>query len=245
MEIKGKRVLVTGANRGLGRALALACLRAGAREVTACARRHEQLEDLKVEAAELAARLTTAALDVRDAAQVQAAAQLGLVDILINNAGVACYGGVLKGRIEEITEEIEINYIGLLRMVRAFAPQMMAHGDGLIVNVGSIMGKVNAPVLGTYCATKAALLSLGQALRGDLSDSGVRVITVLPSTLDTDMSRGFDGPKMSADEAAAEILEAIGLEEIERPIGPAARELFAAVAADPLAVEKAFSKFRA
>ena len=103
----------------------------------------------------------------------------------------------------------------------------------------------DAPVLGTYCATKAAMISLSQALRGDLSDSGVRVITVLPSTLDTDMSRGFDGPKMDADEAAVEILDAIRLEEAERAIGPAARELMAALAADPLGVEQAFAKFRA
>lgn len=245
MEIEGKRVFITGANRGLGRALALACLRAGAAEVIAGARRPETVESIKAEAGESGARLTAVALDVTADETIASAARLGRMDILINNAGVACYGGALKGRIEAIIEEMEINYLGLLRVVRAFAPAMMAQGDGLIVNIGSVMGKVNAPVLGTYCATKAALLSLSQALRGDLSDSGVRVITVLPSTLDTDMSRGFDGPKMDANEAAAEILEAIRLEETERPIGPAARELIAALAADPLGIEKAFSKFRA
>lgn len=245
MEIEGKRVFITGANRGLGRALALACLRAGAGEVVAAARRLESLDGLKVDAGEVGARLTAVALDVTAGETIQEAARLGRADILINNAGVACYGGVLKGSLEAIIEETEINYLGLLRVVRAFAPAMIAHGDGLIVNVGSVMGKVNAPVLGTYCATKAALLSLSQALRGDLSDSGVRVITVLPSTLDTDMSRGFDGPKMNADEAAAEILEAIRLEEAERAIGPAARELLAALAVDPLGIEQAFAKFRA
>jgi len=245
MEINGKRVVITGANRGLGRALALACLRAGAREVVACARRPETIESIKAEANESAARLTAVALDLRDDKTIQQAARLGRADVLINNAGVACYGGALKGEIGAIIEEAEINYLGLLRVVRAFAPAMAAHGDGLIVNIGSVMGKVAAPVLGTYCATKAAMLSLSQALRGDLRDSGVRVITVLPSTLDTDMSRGFDGPKMNADEAAAEILEAIRLEENERPIGPAAREIIAALAADPPALEDAFSKYRA
>src|SRR6267143_56577 len=83
------------------------------------------------------------------------------------------------------------------RMTWAFAPAMIAHGDGLIVNVASILAKVNLPALGNYCAQKAALLSLSQALRGDLARQGVRVITVLPGTIDTDMSRDFGGPKMS------------------------------------------------
>src|ERR1051325_2158361 len=108
MEITGKRVLVTGANRGLGRALALACLRAGAGEVVAGARHPEQLEDLKIEAGELAVRLMPVALDIRVEETIQEAARPGRVDILINNAGVACFGGVLKGRMEEIVEEMEI-----------------------------------------------------------------------------------------------------------------------------------------
>src|SRR5690349_13653963 len=105
MEINDKRVVITGANRGLGRALALACLRAGAREVVACARRLESLNDLKAAAGESAARLTAVALDVRDDTTIQEAARLGRADVLINNAGVACFGGVLKGQIEAIIEE--------------------------------------------------------------------------------------------------------------------------------------------
>jgi NAD(P)-dependent dehydrogenase (short-subunit alcohol dehydrogenase family) len=119
MEIEGKRILVTGANRGLGRALALACLGAGAREVLAGARKPESLENLRETAQDV--RLTPVRLDVTSEDDVRAAADLGRVDILINNAGVSVYGSVLQVPIAELQHEIEVNYFGALRMARAFA----------------------------------------------------------------------------------------------------------------------------
>jgi NAD(P)-dependent dehydrogenase (short-subunit alcohol dehydrogenase family) len=243
MEIEGKRILITGANRGLGRALALACAEAGAGEVVACARRTEELDSL-VNSAGARAKLTPMRLDVTSDEDVSAALASGRVDVLVNNAGVAVYGGVLKAEMEEIRREMEINYFGALRVVRAFAPAMVEHGDGLIVNVASVLGKVSAPALGSYCATKAALLSLSQSLRGDLAGSGVRVIAVLPATIDTDMSRSFGGEKMTAEQAAREIVEAIRSEKIETPIGEGARGVLAGLSADPEATEKSFAQFR-
>ncbi|MDQ2974423.1 MAG: SDR family NAD(P)-dependent oxidoreductase [Acidobacteriota bacterium] len=243
MEIEGKRVLVTGASRGLGRALALACLTAGAREVLAGVRQPESLKNLKETAKDV--RLTPVRLDVTSEDDVRAAADLGRVDILINNAGVSVYGSVLQVPLAELQHEIEVNYLGALLMARAFAPAMIESRDGLIVNVASILAKVNLPALGNYCALKAALLSLSQALRADLRRHGVRVITVLPGTIDTDMSRDFDGPKMSAEQAASEIIEAIRAERIETPIGDAAREVMTGLASDPLAIEMSFAEYRA
>lgn len=243
MEIEGKRVFVTGASRGLGHALALACLGAGAREVLAGARQLESLENLRETAADV--RLTPVRLDVTSEDDVRAAADLGRIDILINNAGVCVYGSVLQAPMAELQHEIEVNYFGALLMARAFAPAMIENREGLIVNVASILGKVNLPAVGNYCALKAALLSLSQALRGDLSEHGVRVITVMPGTIDTDMSRDFAGPKMSAEQAAAEIIEAIRSEKIETPIGDAAREVMAGLASDPLAIEMSFAEYRA
>jgi short-subunit dehydrogenase len=244
MEIKGKRILITGANRGLGRALVLACAESGAGEIVAGARRPEELETL-INSIGARAKLTPVRLDVTSDEDVSAAAALGRVDVLINSAGVAVYGGILKAEMEEIRREIEINYLGVLRMVRAFAPAMAEHGDGLIANVASVLGKVSAPALGTYCATKAALLSLSQSLRGDLANSGVRVITVLPATIDTDMSRGFGGEKMTAEQAAREIVEAIREETIEAAIGEGARGILAGLSADPTGTEKSFAQFKA
>lgn len=243
MEIEGKRILITGANRGLGRALAVACVEAGAGEIVAGARRPEELESL-VNSVGARAKITPVRLDVTSDEDVSAASASGRVDVLVNNAGVAVYGGVLKAGMEEIRREIEINYLGALRVVRAFAPAMVEHGDGLIVNVASILGKVSAPVFGTYCATKAALLSLSQSLRGDLAGSGVRVIAALPGTIDTDMSRGFEGEKMTPEQAAREIVEAIRSEKTEAPIGEGARGVLAGLSADPSGMEKAFAQFR-
>jgi short-subunit dehydrogenase len=243
MEIEGKRILITGANRGLGRALAVACAEAGAGEIVAGARRTEELESL-AGFVSARAKITPVRLDVTSDEDLSAAAASGRIDVLVNNAGVAVYGGVLKAGMEEIRREVEINYLGALRVVRAFAPAMVEQGDGLIVNVASILGKVSAPVVGTYCATKAALLSLSQSLRGDLAGSGVRVIAVLPGTIDTDMSRGFEGEKMTPEQAAREIIEAIRSEKTEAPIGEGARGVLAGLSADPSGMEKAFAQFR-
>jgi NAD(P)-dependent dehydrogenase (short-subunit alcohol dehydrogenase family) len=237
MEITGKRVLITGGNRGLGRSIALACKRAGAAELFAGTRSFGRLLD---------EGLTPVELDVTSDSSVAAAARkVGRVDILINNAGIAIFGGVLKASFDEIQREMDINYLGVLRVVRAFAPAMVEHGDGVIVNVASQLAKVNLPAAGTYCATKAALLSLSQAMRGDLEYRGVRVIAVLPGTMDTDMTRGLVGAKLSPDIAADEILEAIRGEKYETAIGDEARRLISDVAADPRAVEKRFSSMRA
>lgn len=245
MDIEGKRVLITGASRGLGRTLAFTCAGAGAREVIAGARKPEDLEALKADADAIDAPLIPIKLDVTLDEEVRAAAQVGRVDILINNAGFAGFGNPLNMNFEDIEREIDVNYFGVLRMVRAFAPGMIERGEGMIVNVATIMAKVNLPIVGTYCATKAALLSLGQALRAYLGDKGVRVITVLPSTIDTDMSRGADVPKITKEFVAAEILKAIRDETHDPPIGDEARGVFDGLAKDPVGMEKMLASIRA
>lgn len=245
MEIEEKRILITGASRGLGRALVQAALQAGAAEVVAGARRPDSLARFIRRTGSDGRRITPLRLDVTRDSDVEGAAALGRVDILINNAGTAAYGGVFKGKPNELAREMEVNYLGVLRMVRALAPAMIDHGDGLVVNIGSMLGKVNLPALGTYCATKAALLSLAHAMRADLEEHGVRVMTVLPGTLDTDMSSGFDIPKLGTAEAAAEILEAIRSEEPEAAIGEEARAVLGRLAADPDRTQREFARMRA
>ena len=223
MEISGKRVLITGASRGLGRTLAFAFGAAGTREVLAGARQAEDLESLRTEATAAGLSITPIRLDVTSDDDVQAATKLGRIDILINNAGVASFGDPLGMTFADIQREIDVNYLGVLRMVRAFAPAMTEHGDGMIVNIATVFAKVNLPVVATYCATKAALLSLGQGLRAYLADKGVRVITVMPSTIDTDMSRGAEVPKMTKEFVAGEILRHIREETIDPRIGEEAK----------------------
>ena len=238
MEIEGKRVLVTGASRGLGRALVAAFVDAGASEVLAGARKREDLEALRSE------RVTPVRLDVTSDADVAALASLGAVDILINNAGVAGFGNPLTMDFAAIQEEIAVNYFGVLRVTRAIAPGMIAKHAGLIVNVATAFAKINLPLVGTYCATKAALLSLGQALRAYLAEHGVRVITVMPTTIDTDMSKGADVPKMSKEFVAAEILAAIREERHDPPIGDEAKGVLDGLSRDAIGLERMLAQFK-
>jgi NAD(P)-dependent dehydrogenase (short-subunit alcohol dehydrogenase family) len=238
MEIEGRRVLVTGASRGLGRALVTAFVDAGAREVLAGARKPADLEALKSE------RVTPVQLDVTNDTDVNAVAGLGAIDILVNNAGVAGFGNPLTMDFEKAQEELAVNYLGVLRVTRAVAPGMIAREDGMIVNIATAFAKVNLPLVGTYSATKAALLSLGQAFRAYLLDHNVRVITVMPTTIDTDMSRGANVPKLTKEFVAAEVLTAIREERHDPPIGDEAKNVFDKFAADPVALEKVLQKMR-
>jgi len=245
MEIQGKRILITGTSRGLGRTLAFACAKAGAREVLAGIRQPDDIAQLRNEAIAMEAQITPIKLDVTIEADVSAAAELGFVDILINNAGVAGYGNPVDMNFADAASEMDVNYFGALRMARALAPAMIERGEGMIVNVATAFAKVNLPIVGTYCASKAALLSLGQALRAYLAEKGVRVMTVMPTTIDTDMSKGADVPKMTTDFVASEILRHIRAETIDPPIGEEAEGILDGLLKDPLAIEKMFAQIRA
>ena len=245
MEIANRRILVTGASRGLGRTLAFAFAAAGAREVLAGARQPADIHKLASDAAAIGAPLVPIKLDVRSEEDISAAAKLGPVDILINNAGVAGYGNPVQMNFEDAVREMTVNYFGALRMARAMAPAMIERGEGMIVNVATAFARVNLPLVGTYCASKAALLSLGQALRAYLADNGVHVMTVMPTTFDSDMSRGADVPKMTKEFVAGEILRHIREETIDPPIGEEAERVLESLKTDPAGLEKMLSQIRA
>jgi len=238
MQIEGKRVLITGASRGLGRALVAAFVDAGASEVIAGARKREDREVL------MADRVTPVRLDVTSERDVEWLGLLGAIDILINNAGVAGFGNPLTMDFAAAQEEVAVNYLGVLRVTRAVVPGMIAKREGMIVNVATAFAKVNLPIVGTYCATKAALLSLGQAMRAYLSEHNVRVITVMPTTIDTDMSKGADVPKMTKEFVAGEILAAIREEHHDPPIGDEAKGLFESLSKDARGLEKVLQDYR-
>jgi NAD(P)-dependent dehydrogenase (short-subunit alcohol dehydrogenase family) len=240
MEIEGKRVLVSGAGRGLGWALVALIAEAGAREVIAGTRNPAAREALNA----LGRNVTPVQLDVTSDEDVAAVAQMGTPDILINNAGFAGFGNPLTMSFDDVEKEIAVNYLGVLRLTRAVAPGMIAQGDGMIVSIATAFAKVNLPLVGTYCATKAALYSLGQAMRAYLSDYGVRVITVLPTTIDTDMSSGADVPKMTKEFAAAEILAAIHAEAHDPPVGDEAKSILDEFSKDPVGLEKMLMKYK-
>src|SRR5258707_5052353 len=245
MHIEGRRVLITGASRGLGRTLAFAFADAGAREVIAGTRKQEDRDQLNTEASRKRANITPVQLDVTIDDEVNSVAQSGTVDILINNAGVAGFGNPLTMSFDDIEKELAVNYLGVVRVTRAFVPGMIKQHDGMIVNIATAFAKVNLPLVGTYCATKAALLSLGQALRAYLSDQGVQVMTVMPTPIDTDMSKGADVPKMTTEFVAGEILRHIREETIDPPIGEEAERVRESLSTDPAGLEKMLSQIRA
>src|SRR5574341_2685599 len=245
MNIEGKKVLVTGASRGLGRTLAFAFAAAGARQVWAGGRKPEDIERLKSDAAKIGAPITPIRLDVTIDEEIAAAARLGHLDILVNNAGVAGYGNPVAMDFAAALEEMNVNYFGALRMTRALAPAMVERGAGMIVNIATAFAKINLPIVGTYCASKAALLSLGEALRAYLADKGVHVMTVMPTTFDSDMSKDADVPKMTKEFVTGEILRHIREASIDPPIGEEAERVLARLKNDPLGLERMLSQIRA
>ena len=239
MNIEGRTVLVTGASRGLGRTLVRAFADAGAARIFAGVRSPIASEQFGGD------RITAITLDVTSESDVNRTRELAPVDILLNNAGVAGYGNPVSMNLEDAKREMEVNYFGALRMTRALAPQMIERGEGMIVNVATAFAKVNLPLVGTYCASKAALLSLGQALRAYLKDKGIHVMTVMPTTIDTDMAKGADVPKMTPEFVAGEILRHIRAESIDPPIGEEAEGVLERLRTDPTGLEKMLSEIRA
>jgi NAD(P)-dependent dehydrogenase (short-subunit alcohol dehydrogenase family) len=215
MKIENATVLVTGANRGIGKAYVEASVAAGASRIYAAARSIESLKEVVAIAPD---RIVPIALDVTDPAQVEAAAHTAQdVALLINNAGVIGSGGLFTaGSIETAQWEMNTNYFGTLSMVRAFAPILKHNGGGAIVNLLSVVSVANAPVFGSYSASKAALHSLTQCIRAELAQQGTQVIGVFPGPVDTAMAEGLPGDKAMPIEVAKTTLDAVerGIDDV-------------------------------
>lgn len=236
-KIKGKAAFVTGANRGIGRAIVKELLAAGATKVYAGARNTTMLDDL-VETS--GGRVVPVTLDVTKPETIQAAAAARQdVAILINNAGVAAFEGLISAdSTDGARNEMDINYFGVLDVTRAFAPILAKNGGGAIVNMSSIAAHVNFPLLGSYSASKAAVHSLTQGVRAELGAQGTLVVGVYPGPVDTDMAAGFPAEKATPASVAQKILAAIEAGEEDVYPDPASVETHAGLIGDPKAVEK-------
>jgi short-subunit dehydrogenase len=166
------------------------------------------------------------------------------VTLLINNAGINRSCALLAAPdLQAARAEMETNYFGTLAMCRAFAPVLKANGGGAIVNMLSILGRVNLPLMGSLCASKAAGLSLTQGVRAELAKQGTTVIAVMPGAVDTDMSRDFPPPKMPPREVADAALAALERGHEDVYPGDMAQGVSQGLAADPKAVEKQFAAY--
>jgi NAD(P)-dependent dehydrogenase (short-subunit alcohol dehydrogenase family) len=207
MKIADRAVLVTGANRGIGRALVEEALRRGARRVYAGTR---------PPLAHLDGRVTPLTLDVTNAAQIQGAVErVESLDILINNAGLALYDD-LSDRAA-IEQSLAVNFFGMYDVTRAFLP-LLRRSKGAIVNNLSLAALAPLPVVPGYSISKAAAFNMTQSLRALLLSQGVTVHAVLLGPIDTDMNRGFNIPKASPESAARGIFD--GVEKGEEDIFP-------------------------
>jgi NAD(P)-dependent dehydrogenase (short-subunit alcohol dehydrogenase family) len=238
--LKGAVALVTGANRGIGAAFVSGLLEAGAQRVYAAARNPQPLQAL----AQNDVRVVPITLDITDDTSVQeAAARLGDVDLVVNNAGVLLGARLLAAAdLSAARLEMEVNYFGLLRMCRAFAPILVTHGGGTLINVLSILARVANPAGGGYSASKASALSLTQSVRAELQAQGTRVIGVLPGYVDTAMIAEITAPKIQPSEVVRATFDALQTDQDDIYPGEQATQIAALLLQNPKAVERLFAQ---
>jgi NAD(P)-dependent dehydrogenase (short-subunit alcohol dehydrogenase family) len=223
MDIKGSVALVTGANRGIGRALAADLVNRGAK-VYGSARDVTTVTDPGV---------IPVRLDITDPAQVAAAAATcGDVTILINNAGISTDTTLLTAPLSAAREEIEVNYLGTLAMARAFSPVLGTNGGGALVNVLSVLSWYSAVEHGTYAAAKAASWSATNGLRVSLREQGTLVTAVHCGYVDTDMSRDVKSPKLPVATIVAAIADGIETDQEEVLVDPFSRHVRSSLSGD-------------
>ncbi|MBW4618386.1 MAG: SDR family oxidoreductase [Cyanosarcina radialis HA8281-LM2] len=237
MQLENAVALVTGANGGIGQYYIEGLRSAGVPRIYAGARNPDSLAAIVANDPQ---RITAISLDIADERSVMAAAaKCQDVTLLINNAGI----GLLKGFISAADlsgarSEMEVNYFGTLAMCRAFAPVLQQNGGGAIVNMLSILGKVNLPMNGSYSASKAASIIMTQGIRAELAAQGTLVVGVMPGTVDTQASKNFPPPKVAPATVAREALQAVidGIEDVYP--GEQAKAMAAQLLEDPKALEK-------
>lgn len=176
--------VVTGAGRGIGRAIALACAREGA-DLALAARSRDELEAVAAEVRALGRRALVRTTDVRREAEMQALAErtlseFGRVDLLVNNAGWGIFRPVMEMSIEEWEEVLSVNLTSTFLGCRAFAPAMVERGRGCILNVSSMAAHRGLPDYAPYAAAKAGILRLTETLAAELKSAGIRVLALCP-----------------------------------------------------------------
>jgi NAD(P)-dependent dehydrogenase (short-subunit alcohol dehydrogenase family) len=208
MKIEGSAALVSGANRGLGRAFARELVSRGAARVYGAARQPAQVTEPGV---------TPIALDITDPDRVAAVAkECADVSLLVNNAGVLKYSTFIGApNLDGARAEMETNYFGTLRMCRAFAPVLAANGGGAIVNMLSITSFYTNPFNASYGASKAAGWSMTNGVRLELHHQGTLVVAVHAGFIDTDMAALTDAPKISPESVAQQVFDAVEAGQIE------------------------------
>jgi NAD(P)-dependent dehydrogenase (short-subunit alcohol dehydrogenase family) len=239
MKLHNATALVTGANRGIGRAFVQALLDADVQKVYATARKHSSLESLT---ALDPTRVIPLQVDVTDHNLVsQLTEQAPDVNLLINNAGVLSFGNILETPIEAIHQQFDVNFYGTLNMARAFVPVLERNGGGAIVNLLTLVALASMPGLAAYNASKAAAWSMTQSLRASVADRNIAVYGVFPGAVDTDMLAGVEMAKTSPADIVTAVLQGIETDQEDIFPDPMSTQLYTAWRQDHKAVEKQFA----
>lgn len=209
-DVEKKVALVTGANRGIGKAIVVSLIEHGAAKVYAAVRSPASAQPLIEQFGE---SIAVVPLDLTQPDTIkQAAAECGDVELVVSNAGILKVASALDQHATEVLgEEIEVNVYGLIRMAQAFSPVLAANGGGAFVQLNSVASLVSFPDFATYCASKAAAYSITQALRVSLAAQKTTVLSVHPGPIATDMAQqaGLDDDAEPASQVAEAILAAL------------------------------------
>ncbi|GAA4014994.1 glucose 1-dehydrogenase [Allokutzneria multivorans] len=202
--LEGRTALITGASRGIGRAIALGCAEAGA-DVALLARGTDAVREVAETVEKLGRRAVVLTCDVGDPDQVRAAvsdtvAQFGGLDVLVNNAGGFGFAGpFLELTAQDWTDAIRLNLASVVHFCREAGRVMVRQRSGSLINVGSVSGVGGVPMLSHYAATKAAVASLTRSLAAEWAASGVRVNCVVPGWIRTELTSVMSGQEQISD----------------------------------------------
>lgn len=224
MQIQGTTALVTGANRGIGKAFTDALLERGAAKVYAAARDVATITD---------PRVVPIQLDVTDFDRVATLAQeLDDVQLVVNNAGVGHVGFPLEASLENARAQLETNYLGLIASTQAFAPVLARNCGGAFINMLSVASWIASPRLATYAASKSAAWNFTNSARIELKRQNTQVVAVHVGFVDTDLTAGFDAPKVAAATVADSALDALEAGEPEAVVDDVSRAVKAGLSDD-------------
>lgn len=258
VEIQGKRVLITGASSGIGKALAFEFARKGAILILV-ARRIDRLQKVTQDIQRTFPQLPAPAAircDVSDRESVSSLIhdcldRYGGIDIMVNNAGTGIYGDTDKTSVSDFHSVLDVNFFGAVHCILEILPYMKRRGKGLVVNIASVAAKHGVPYLGAYSASKAALAAMSQSLRAELAGSGVSVMVAYPGYTQTDFfateklvggGRRPDGPYASPGKVAKAIIRSIERDKKELVLSLEGKALTWAQGLLPGLVEKAMDR---
>jgi short-subunit dehydrogenase len=243
MQVEGSRVLVTGASSGIGAALARLLSRRGA-TVGIVARRADRLAEVLEDCRQTSPASLSWVADLGDTRAAEEVAQqawdeMGYVDCLVNNAGVPMRRHTTRLDHETLEWVMRVNFMAPARMTMVLLPRMQARGQGMIVNVSSVAGRLGNANEAAYSASKFALCGWSEAIAVDLWDTGITVRLVNPGPIDTEIwdlpdndDPLYEGPKISAEEMAAGIVAAMEGDRFEHYV-PDMRQIIEAKTSDP------------